>query len=59
MAMQTRKGQLGGKAKGDAYNSKRVQAVRLKAKGLNNTQIAKQLGVARYTVIRWLDGVSQ
>ena len=56
---QTRKGQLGGKAKGDAYNSKRVQAVRLKAKGLNNTQIAKQLGVARYTVIRWLDGVSQ
>ena len=45
--------------KGDAYNSKRVQAVRLKAKGLNHTQIAKQLGVARYTVIRWLDGVSQ
>ena len=56
---QTRKGQLGGKAKAEAYNAKRAQAVRLKAKGLNNTQIAKQLGVARYTVIRWLDGVSQ
>ncbi|MDN8872733.1 helix-turn-helix domain-containing protein, partial [Staphylococcus aureus] len=56
---QTRKGQLGGKAKGEAYNAKRAQAVRLKEQGLNHTQIAKQLGVARYTVIRWLDGVSQ
>lgn len=56
---QTRKGALGGEAKGEAYSDKRKQAVRLKAKGLNHTQIAKQLGVARYTVIRWLDGVSQ
>ena len=58
---QTRKGQLGGKAKGKAYNAKRTQAVQLKEQGLNNSQIAKQLGVARYTVIRWLDldGVSQ
>ena len=56
---QTRKGQLGGKAKGKAYNAKRTQAVQLKEQGLNNSQIAKQLGVARYTVIRWLDAVSQ
>lgn len=56
---QTRKGSLGGKAKSEAYSDKRKQAVRLKAKGLNHTQIAKQLGVARYTVIRWLDEVSQ
>lgn len=56
---QTRKGQLGGKAKGEAYSVKRKQAVSLKAKGLTNTEIAKQLDVARYTVIRWLDGVSQ
>ena len=56
---QTRKGQLGGKAKGKAYNAKRTQAVQLKEQGLNNSQIAKQLGVARYTIIRWLDEVSQ
>ncbi|WP_171495229.1 helix-turn-helix domain-containing protein, partial [Acinetobacter soli] len=56
---QTRKGALGGKAKGEAYSDKRKQAVRLKAKGLNHTQIAKQLGVARYTVIRWFNEVSQ
>lgn len=56
---QTRRGQLGGKAKGEAYSVKRKQAVSLKAKGLSNTEIAKQLDVARYTVIRWLDGVSQ
>ena len=56
---QTRKGQLGGKAKGEAYNAKRKQAVALRAKGMNHTQIAKQLGIARYTVIRWLGGVSQ
>ncbi|MFW2141557.1 replication initiation protein, partial [Acinetobacter sp. ULE_I001] len=56
---QTRKGQLGGTAKGKLYDAKRTQAERLKAKGMNHTQIAKQLGVARYTVIRWLGGVSQ
>ena len=56
---QTRKGALGGKAKGEAYNDKRKQAVRLKGKGLSNTDIAKKLGVARYTVIRWLNEVSQ
>lgn len=56
---QTRKGSLGGKAKGKLYDAKLTQAERLKAKGMNHTQIAKQLGVARYTVIRWLGGVSQ
>lgn len=56
---QTRKGALGGKAKGEAYSDKRKQALRLKAKGMSNTDIAKKLGVARYTVIRWLDEVSQ
>ena len=54
---QTRKGQLGGKAKGEAYNAKRKLAVRLKADGMNNTQIAKQLGVDRRSVIRWFQGV--
>lgn len=54
---QTRKGQLGGKAKSESYTLKREQAVRLKREGLNNTQIAKQLGVTRMTVFRWFDGV--
>lgn len=56
---QTRKGSLGGKAKGEAYSDKRKQAVRLKAKGMSNTEIAEKLKVARYTVIRWLNEVSQ
>lgn len=56
---QTRKGQLGGKAKGEAYNAKRKLAVRYKAKGMSNTDIAEKLKVARYTVIRWLNEVSQ
>jgi hypothetical protein len=57
MDRQKRKGQLGGKAKGEAYNAKRKEAARLKASGLNNTEIAKKLDVARMTVFRWLDGV--
>ena len=56
---QTRKGSLGGKAKGEAYSDKRKQAVRLKVKGMSNTEIAEKLKVARYTVIRWLNEVSQ
>ncbi|MEG2251029.1 MAG: replication initiation protein [Bacilli bacterium] len=56
---QTRKGALGGKAKGESYNDKRKQAVRLKDKGMSNTEIAEKLKVARYTVIRWLNEVSQ
>lgn len=57
--IQAQRGAKGGKAKGQAYASKRELAVQLKETGLNNTQIAEQLGVARYTVIRWFDGVSQ
>lgn len=56
---QTRKGALGGKAKGESYNDKRKQALRLKNKGMNNTAIAEKLKVARYTIIRWLNEVSQ
>jgi len=60
---QTRKGQLGGlkggKVRSAKYDAKREQAVRLKAEGFNNTEISKQLEVARYTVIRWFDEVSQ
>lgn len=57
--IQAKRGAKGGKAKGQAYASKRELAMQLKETGLNNTQIAEQLGVARYTVIRWFDGVSQ
>ena len=60
---QTRKGALGGlkggKVRSAQYEAKRKQAVRLKGKGMSNTDIAKQLDVARYTVIRWLNEVSQ
>jgi len=54
---QTHKGRLGGQAKKAAYDSKRTQAFILKNKGLNNTQIAKELDVARMTVCRWFKGV--
>ena len=54
---QTRKGQLGGlkggKVRSAQYDAKRKQAVRLKAKGMNNTEIAKQLGVDRRSVFNW------
>ena len=54
---QTRKGQLGGlkggKVRSAQYEAKRKQAVRLKAKGMNNTEIAKQLGVDRRSVFNW------
>lgn len=56
--IQAKRGAKGGKAKGDAYSVKREQAVQLKASGMNNTQIAKQLEVDRKTVRRWL-GVGQ
>lgn len=51
---QTMKGRKGGKAKGEAYNDKRKQAMQLKDSGKNHTQIAKQLGVTRRTIINWL-----
>lgn len=50
---QTRKGQLGGKAKGASYNAKRKQAVALKAKGMSYTDIADKLNVSRRSVIYW------
>lgn len=60
---QTRKGALGGlkggKVRSAQYDAKRKQAGRLKAKGMSNTAIAEKLNVARYTVIRWLNEVSQ
>ncbi|WP_180015693.1 primase C-terminal domain-containing protein, partial [Acinetobacter sp. YH16031] len=57
-AVQAVRGAKGGKAKGLAYSVKREQAIQLKANGMNNTQIAKQLEVDRKTVRRWL-GVGQ
>lgn len=50
---QARKGQLGGKAKGEAYNAKRKLAVRYKAKGMSYTEIADKLRVSRRSVIYW------
>ena len=55
---QTRKGKLGGltggKVRSAKYEIKRKKALHLKAKGLNNTEIAKQLGVHRNSVNTWL-----
>mgnify|MGYP003616490807 CR=1 FL=1 len=55
---QTLKGRKGG-LKGGAlrsaqYETKRKQAQELKAQGMNNTQIAKQLGVHRNSVNTWV-----
>jgi hypothetical protein len=50
---QVYKGTLGGKARSNKYEDKRKQAIALKAKGLNNTQIAKELDVTRRTIINW------
>lgn len=54
---QSRKGKLGGQAKGKAYIDRREQALELKEQGYSNTQIANQLNVARMTIFRWLNGV--
>ena len=53
MDRQKRKGQLGGKAKGEAYNAKRKQAVALRAKGMSYTEIADKLKVSRRSAIYW------
>jgi hypothetical protein len=55
--IQAKRGAKGGKAKGQAYATKREQAMQLKDAGNNHTQIAKQLEVDRRTVIRWFAGV--
>lgn len=50
-------GKKGGAVRSAQYQEKREQAAQLKSEGMNNTQIAKQLGVSRMTVIRWFEGV--
>lgn len=50
---QTRKGRLGGKAKGESYSVKRKLAVRYKASGMSYTEIADKLNVSRRSVIYW------
>ena len=50
-------GKKGGAVRSAQYQPKRIEAARLKADGINNFQIAKQLGVSRMTVIRWFKGV--
>lgn len=55
---QTRKSKLGaskgGTARSMQYQEKRQQAQQLKAKGMNNTQIAMELEVDRKTIRRWV-----
>lgn len=55
--LQAKRGAKGGKAKGHAYTDKRERAIQLKLDGINNTQIANELGVDRRTIIRWFAGV--
>lgn len=61
-AIQAKRGAKGGKKGGTVrsaeYQPKRKEAAQLKAQGMNNTQIGKQLNVDRKTVRRWL-GVGQ
>lgn len=59
-SIRGRKGGLkGGATRSAQYADLRERAKHLKGNGMNNTQIAEQLGVARYTVIRWMERVSQ
>ena len=57
-AIQAKRGAKGCKKGGVSRSAKyvelRIQAKQLHDQGMNNTQIAKQLNVARMTVIRWL-----
>lgn len=54
-SIRGRKGGLkGGAVRSAQYAELRKQAKQLKASGMNNTQIAKQLGVTRMTIINWL-----
>lgn len=54
---QSMKGRMGGLKGGVArsaqYADARIKAQQLKKQGMNNTQIAKKLGVTRMTVVRW------
>ena len=60
-AIQAKRGAKGGRKGGAVrsaqYADKRQEAQKLKAGGMNNTQIAKQLEVSRITVSRWFNGV--
>ena len=47
-------GKKGGAVRSAQYVELRIQAKKLHEQGMNNTQIAKQLNIARMTVIRWL-----
>lgn len=57
-AIQAKRGakgcKKGGVSRSAQYEPKRKQAQELKAQGINNTQIAKQLGVHRNSVNTWL-----
>lgn len=57
-AIQAKRGAKGGKKGGVVrsakYEPKRIEAAKLKSKGMNNTQIAKELGVTRRTIINWI-----
>ena len=44
----------GGQARSAKYSPKRQKAEQMHKSGMNKTQIASKLGVARLTVIRWL-----
>ena len=60
-AIQAKRGakgcKKGGAVRSAQYTELRIQTKQLHEQGMNNTQIAKQLGVNRRTVIRWLEGV--
>lgn len=56
---QTRKGRKGGASRSAKYSDSRIKAQQLKAQGMNNTAIAKELGVDRKTVRRWFSKVGQ
>lgn len=59
-AIRGRKGGLkGGAVRSALYQDKRQQAQKLKADGMNNTQIAKLLEVDRKTIQRWFSRVGQ
>ena len=60
-AIQAKRGakgcKKGGAARSAKYTELRIQAKQLHEQGMNNTEIGKQLGVNRRTVIRWFEGV--
>ena len=53
------KGRAGGKAKGAAYEDKRVSARLMKAQGMSLRAIARELGVNHQSVANWTREVSK